>query len=172
MTQKSMKANAGHARNLQLLKDITRHMQFSRYRIVFAVCQDPSCDWTQCTTARSPKFTPRAPKWNEMLKVFGGVLPGPVPSADYPGHYLTFLEMLKLAKEGASFPPPDHYCPSSQTLPTPRICTRSDKCGPLYTIVSKTDGARHDKLLHQNERTRTLQLPSVREVYRDRKSTV
>ena len=132
------------------LAHITRHVQLRKYALVFTTCDDPACDWVQCTAAMKT----RAPVWQGVLQAFNGVLPGPVPSLSTRGHYLVFLQMLALGKDGERFPPPDFHAPSlNDKMDAPYVCTREDPaCCKVWTHLSRTARNRHDTQFHMIER--------------------
>ncbi|XP_070573007.1 uncharacterized protein [Ptychodera flava] len=85
------------------------------------------------------------------IKSMGNKLPTPTLSAVHSGHYMTFFEVtnhIKHLKQQAQGP--DVGCPSLSEV---KLCPR----GCMYVISSKTDGERHELLVHYNERQNELQ---------------
>lgn len=132
-------------------QEIVQHVDFRRHAFIFSVCDELSCQWAQCR-----KVVPCAPKWARVRALFGGTAPAPSPSDTHPGHYLTFLEQMRLAEEGQVFPPGDYHCPSVAQRDggvTAMFCNRSEHpCSKHWTYSSKSAGERHDKTLHWEER--------------------
>ncbi len=48
----------------------------------------------------------------QIVKQFNAKMFEPTPSAEYEGHYMTYLEMCKKSKSGEKLAKPDEYLPS------------------------------------------------------------
>ena len=152
--------------NLETLKGIIRHVQYSKFKLTFIKCRDPLCDYPQCVAARRPNWVDRAPRFNALMKSFNMISPGPVPNVDMTGkHYLTFLEMVNLAQDGVVFSEPDFHCPSMQKLEGARSCQRDPRCSWYWSFQNPTARTKHDINFHWLERKQCMELPKTKRDY-------
>ena len=156
---------------LEELRVIIKHVNYTKYRLVYTKCNDPDCDWVACVAARRPGWRDRAPKWTNILKAFNFVLPTACPDPLYSGHFQTFLGMYKKAQEGATYPPPDWHCPTLHYLDGVTYCTREPSCSWHWSFLNKSARTRHDLDMHFTARKKDINIPTSKRLHRLRCST-
>ena len=69
-----------------------KHLERKSNEVIFRKCPDPRCSYC---VENPPK---QSPAWNYLAER-DFKWPNPVPSTDYPEHYMTFMEIEQIATE-------------------------------------------------------------------------
>lgn len=167
---KNVKTCPTKARIAAEQKTFLKHLEFSKFRLVFTSCKDKACAFEACAAKHQPGYVDPAPRFHRVHKAFNNNLPTGCPSLkpDLKKHYDCFLSMLSAAENGATFPPPDHHRPSAELLDGVQFCTREPRCSNYFRFIDKAKRLNHDKFIHTIERKRDINLPPMKGMYRVR----
>jgi hypothetical protein len=151
-------------------KTFLKHLEFSKFRLVFTSCKDKACTFEACAAKHQPGYVDPAPRFHRVHKAFNNILPTGCPSLkpDLKKHFDCFLSMLHAAENGATFPPPDHHRPSAEMLAGVQFCTRQPPCSNYFRFLGVSQRLNHDKFIHTIERKRDINLPPMKGMYRVR----